>query len=181
MDRQRPLHPGAERPERGERQGSGRLNSGARPPMPSADSFRPVPPGQEGDVYHVILAVEQRLALKLDQQTTELRAEFDERLRAVEDAMREAKDARLEFRAANQKLDALLASDARQTQDILSLQQRKETTQIADASAQEASSKVAQTVGRKLNWRTAIIGVLAVLLSKVGGLILEAILRAANQ
>lgn len=149
--------------------------------MPSADSFRPVAPGQEGDVFHVILAVEERLALKLDQQTTELRAEFDERLRAVEGAMLEAKDARLEFKGANQKLDALLASDARQTQDILSLQQRTETVQIADASSKEASTKVEQKMTRRLNWGGVIVAGLTWLLTKFGEALVHAIGKALNQ
>jgi len=138
------------------------LNRG-REPLPSADSFRPVPPGQEGEVFKVILAVEERLGLKLDQQTADLlerHEDLERRVGLLEKAVLKVEivDARLENMTT--KLDRVLESDRKQNEDILSLKQRKETAAIAEATTATAVQKAETDLGRKLNWRT-LLGLIA--------------------
>lgn len=139
-------------------------NSGREDPR--RESVPPLTPAESENLWRLL----KEISDKQDEQARELGTErgkdllwrdeigeriqrHADRLTALERATQEAIDARLEFKAANQKLDKLLESDAKQWQDILSLQQRREATQIADASAKEEAGKVE----KKLNTRTVLV------------------------
>lgn len=111
--------------------------------------------------------------------------EHDKRLAGVEDAIREAKDARLEFKEANGKLDRLLESDAKQDARIGSLEltsgQRRETVAIASAEAKAETATVNASVNRKLTLGGVAVLVLTAFFQACGNAMVQAVKDAIHQ
>lgn len=140
-----------------------------REPMPSADSFRPIAPGQEQDVFETILGVESRLAHKIDQVSAEHRAdlqEHDERLKTLEDANRSYQDARIAAQQTNQKIDTL-SDDVRKVlaqsvesvgRDIVHEQRIGQLEAKAALAGSEAGAEAGGRAGGKAGRLWALIG-----------------------
>jgi hypothetical protein len=123
-----------------------------REPQGSSDSFRPVAPGQEGDVFQVVLAVEERLTHKLDQQRAEMRAElgeFDERMKKLEDTMRETSFARLDLKELTTKINELLASDKTQNAELLTIKQQQQAAEAGAAAGTASGNEAGAKAGGK--------------------------------
>jgi hypothetical protein len=139
-----------------------RGNSATRP-RPSS-----MPPADRESILGWLKVIHQGQG-ELAEQVDRVEAHGDEleaRLRAVEDAQRETGFARLELQKMAGKLDAVLASDATQNADILSLKQAKQAEAISKVEAQKVDGK-----SKARDWLVLLFGALLTAL-------LEAVKRA---
>jgi hypothetical protein len=102
-----------------------------------------LPPEERESILGWLKVIHQGQGELADQvERVEVHAgELEQRLRAVEDAQRETSFARLELKTIDAKLDAVLASDARQNAEILTLRQQKQTEAIAKVEANKVEGK----------------------------------------
>lgn len=119
----------------------------------------------------------QRRSEERHKELSAWREDVERRLLKLETAVVKIELVDTRIQSMSDKLTAVLDSDRRQNDDILSLKQREQTKAIAAAETATAVQKAEGDIGRKLNWRT-VVGV--VVAAAVAALI-DSIKKALNQ